>query len=995
VSSRIKQAVAYIRQGDGVAARLELLTLLKEDPKNADGWVLLAHLTNDRERKIAWLEKAIALEPDHVQALKQLSKVRTQSPNNREPVSNSLPPARAESEQEMESPSESQASNSTLLIDDLVERWLRALSYTEFYVIKLLYGLEGETFSAESAKRIIGSTIRFSSIEDVQRAALSKLRESEPSALISPLRMLMNVVVREKGSAQDLDRVLPDIRRSVDTTKYELAGVMKLLLDVEPESILSQKLTGDLVSVSSTAKVSEPPAEYVNAEPRNSLASVHHKPIDVLGLPTRIYNSLRRSGINTVGEVLELYPDNFTSVRNLGSLSEATLLAIIDSFLSPEQRAALQVSTRVYRAPAAELELRDSGQTEQREPDSFLPPSDTGKRHQELQVLSIGQAVASALADIYKDTYEGLSRASIESYLQYYFSRTRGSVMELRLTRRTATALKRARINTIGQLVALSTDELREVRGIGDQAFQEINASLRRDLLRRGHSQLRQPKKPISIVWAPEGVRLTDDLLGQISIYRLGLTRKSEELLENARVRTLSDLIQQSDMLVRDPYIKVALARYTSWLSDARPEDIEREIGGAGLSPLHRLILQSKTVEELVGLWLSALAAREQRVIRTRYGLDAEAATLEDIGSEIGVTRERIRQIQKKALRRLGSPENRRHIQPLLSYLEIELALRDGVMLAEDASQQGQCGVKLIIGRISLTGLAMLIADLDAGIDYSRGQKLITDGKNRHDLVTSVQKCFIGVLGKSMRPMTVDMLLEEAKQTAAYESTLHRLSNDFLRTCLQASPDLIEREPNLFGLLKWENRITDEIVMALDQLGTPSHYSAITEKVNDLLPRDRQTDKRNVHAHLGRYTDIFVRVGHGIFGLVAWGLPDDGNLANAAVRVIIEAGHPLHIDILTQRVLETWQVQPGSVNMAVQNDERFVRTGQGVYFLRELLGERTKVKRPSFSEMFGDKLAQLDDARVHGTSVTEANTHAEVDKLREIGLDFFGRKQGD
>ena len=54
---------------------------------------------------------------------------------------------------------------------------------------------------------------------------------------------------------------------------------------------------------------------------------------------------------------------------------------------------------------------------------------------------------------------------------------------------------------------------------------------------------------------------------------------------------------------------------------------------------------------------LSTLTDREQKVLRLRFGLDdGRARTLEEVGKEFNVTRERIRQIEAKALRKLRHP---------------------------------------------------------------------------------------------------------------------------------------------------------------------------------------------------------------------------------------------------------------------------------------------------------------------------------------------------
>lgn len=73
--------------------------------------------------------------------------------------------------------------------------------------------------------------------------------------------------------------------------------------------------------------------------------------------------------------------------------------------------------------------------------------------------------------------------------------------------------------------------------------------------------------------------------------------------------------------------------------------------------------------EQITGV-LSTLPAREQKVIRMRFGLDdGYAHTLEEVGYVFKVTRERIRQIEAKALRRLRHPTRARKLKDYLDYM--------------------------------------------------------------------------------------------------------------------------------------------------------------------------------------------------------------------------------------------------------------------------------------------------------------------------------------
>ena len=64
---------------------------------------------------------------------------------------------------------------------------------------------------------------------------------------------------------------------------------------------------------------------------------------------------------------------------------------------------------------------------------------------------------------------------------------------------------------------------------------------------------------------------------------------------------------------------------------------------------------------------LNSLTPREAKVLRLRYGLDdGKARTLEEVGKEFNVTRERIRQIEAKALRKLRHPSRSKRLKDFL-----------------------------------------------------------------------------------------------------------------------------------------------------------------------------------------------------------------------------------------------------------------------------------------------------------------------------------------
>ena len=64
--------------------------------------------------------------------------------------------------------------------------------------------------------------------------------------------------------------------------------------------------------------------------------------------------------------------------------------------------------------------------------------------------------------------------------------------------------------------------------------------------------------------------------------------------------------------------------------------------------------LQTEDLNQSISRWLDELSEKQREVLSRRFGLRGhEMMTLEDVGREIGLTRERVRQIQVEALRRL------------------------------------------------------------------------------------------------------------------------------------------------------------------------------------------------------------------------------------------------------------------------------------------------------------------------------------------------------
>ena len=116
-------------------------------------------------------------------------------------------------------------------------------------------------------------------------------------------------------------------------------------------------------------------------------------------------------------------------------------------------------------------------------------------------------------------------------------------------------------------------------------------------------------------------------------------------------VETINKLIRVSRQLLQE------LGR------EPTPEEIAAELD----MPVERVREILKISQEPVSLETPIGEEREQKVLRLRFGMnDGRARTLEEVGKEFDVTRERIRQIEAKALRKLRHPSRSRKLRDYL-----------------------------------------------------------------------------------------------------------------------------------------------------------------------------------------------------------------------------------------------------------------------------------------------------------------------------------------
>jgi RNA polymerase primary sigma factor len=140
---------------------------------------------------------------------------------------------------------------------------------------------------------------------------------------------------------------------------------------------------------------------------------------------------------------------------------------------------------------------------------------------------------------------------------------------------------------------------------------------------------------------------------------------------ERGRKPTPEEIAEELEIEPR----KVRWMLKVSW----RPLSLEKPVGEEEDNELGNFLEDDNTptptqsayehlLKEKMEEVLTTLTPREARILRLRFGLlDGRSYTLEEVGQKFGLTRERIRQIEGKALRRLRHPRRSRQLKEYLS----------------------------------------------------------------------------------------------------------------------------------------------------------------------------------------------------------------------------------------------------------------------------------------------------------------------------------------
>ncbi|HMB25907.1 MAG TPA: sigma factor-like helix-turn-helix DNA-binding protein [Patescibacteria group bacterium] len=353
---------------------------------------------------------------------------------------------------------------------------------------------------------------------------------------------------------------------------------------------------------------------------------------------------------------------------------------------------------------------------------------------------------------------------------------------------------------------------------------------------------------------------------------------------------------------------------------------------------------------------LSNLSEREQEVLKRRYHLLSEIekkATLKQIGDDYNITRERVRQIEREAVKKLIKLAEQKNYAESLSALEKELIAhlqQNGGISREDHLLEDFLTQKYNLDFLRPNAYLFVLENFFDTLKRVSKHEYVHDSWMLKEIqlewILDLVKKLENSLAQIRKPHSYEGILGLAEQhlpedlKAAVDKYLQNHTGLELKTALDSYLKTNKRISNNilneWGLTEWQRispkKLGYKIRLVFEKNKKPIHFRQIAEIINQADFDGKNICPATVHNELIANND-FVLIGRGIYALREWGYKT-GTVAEIITRILRESASPLERQEIYKKVLEQRQVNESTIYLTLINKERFQKNKDGRFGLK-------------------------------------------------------------
>ncbi len=347
----------------------------------------------------------------------------------------------------------------------------------------------------------------------------------------------------------------------------------------------------------------------------------------------------------------------------------------------------------------------------------------------------------------------------------------------------------------------------------------------------------------------------------------------------------------------------------------------------------------SLNASEIIELLLSELDSKESDIIKRRHAFNSERKeTLEHIGKQYDVTRERIRQLERQGIEKMKqSPQYEKVMRPVEQVVEQAMNEHGGVMqegmvydyfLGEDHDKDNP--QRRYWAFLMNHLLQLIVKPLPKNGAYERGWQLHSaDLKFVNEVIEALED----IMKNHGKPQDFDQVFQVLQDHAAYHRYQAQLSDQIVLSLLHVAAKLNKNPYEEYGLRDWGHiqpkRMHDRIYLVLKKHGKPMHFEEIAKEVSRVF--GKKAYPPTVHNELILNKE-YVLVGRGMYALREWGYKE-GIVIDIVEDVLRKADRPMDREEIVDAVLEQRFVKRNTVLLALTNKKLFTKLADGRYTL--------------------------------------------------------------
>ncbi|MFA5994586.1 MAG: HTH domain-containing protein [Parcubacteria group bacterium] len=328
----------------------------------------------------------------------------------------------------------------------------------------------------------------------------------------------------------------------------------------------------------------------------------------------------------------------------------------------------------------------------------------------------------------------------------------------------------------------------------------------------------------------------------------------------------------------------------------------------------------TQTFLELAREILAHLPQRSQEILKKRYGLaSGKLETLEKIGSDYQITRERVRQIISDSIKKITKIANENAFKLAEERIILEISKRDGIISEEYLFQ------KLALGNLREEKAIAFFALCSERIMEVENKELLKKAWSvSGDILAKVEnfsKLAKDIFSLSKVPLSdVEIVERITKQRP-------EMTKNQVLSYLDVLSELSKNKFGKWGFTHWmeinPKGTRERIYLILKEENRPLHFTEITKFIDTFGISKRKSHIQTVHNELIK-DDRFVLIGRGLYALREWGYVP-GTIKEVIKRILEKSGQSMTKEELLVEIAKSRQVKKTTVMINLNNKKEFVK----------------------------------------------------------------------